>query len=642
MEAGQQIDLGTISLSAVALGSEPVLVTAGRYEQKLQDIPVSVGSVSRQEIQNRNTITIDKALQYVPGLNLNQSQLNIRGSTGYSRGVGSRVIMLVDGMPYLTGDTQEMIFSALQMNQIERIEIVKGAGSALYGSSAMGGVVNIITKDITDEPQANLKFYGGYYSEPYYPQWKWSKDRQYMRGLSLNYTAKPGMVGYRLAASTDQDDGYKQNDWFRRYQAGGKLQFTLSPYQRLGIGGNYMIQKRGNFLYWKDLAQALVPPQDQVDDRVKSVRYHLNASYQQVLDNQRYYSTKIIWFNNHFEDNIEGEAGHHGNHSTSDFLNAEFQYNWQFKNQQWIGGLSLTYNRVQANLFGDQNGRGAAGFVQNEMKWNDRLFTTVGLRFDYFDVDSLNVEYKFNPKLGLVYKPWAGTALRASAGSSFRAPSIAEAFTSTSAGGIPVIPNINLDPEESWSGELGLNLFLGYHLFFDLAVFYSRIWDLIEGKFITVDSITKVQFVNVTNARIIGGELILNWEAIKDRLSWRGGYTYCDPWDLSQKKYLTYRPRHIFYNNVTLQYNNLQLNIDYRFISRYDQIDKDFAAFIPNARERIAAHIVDLRLLMPFALAGMDLETSLQINNVFQYHYVDLIGSIAPIRHVILAANISF
>jgi hypothetical protein len=104
-----------------------------------------------------------------------------------------------------------------------------------------------------------------------------------MKGLSVNYSAKTGMLGYMLAANTDQDDSYKQNDWFKRYQAGGKLQFTLSPYQRLVIAGNYMTQKRGNFLYWQDLAHALIPPDDQVDDRVKSTRYHLNAAYQHVL-----------------------------------------------------------------------------------------------------------------------------------------------------------------------------------------------------------------------------------------------------------------------------------------------------------------------------------------------------------------------
>jgi iron complex outermembrane receptor protein len=238
-----------------------------------------------------------------------------------------------------------------------------------------------------------------------------------------------------------------------------------------------------------------------------------------------------------------------------------------------------------------------------------------------------------------VYKPRPGTALRVSAGSSFRAPSVAESFTSTSASGLKIVPNLNLDPEESWSAELGLNHYMDQNLFFDLAVFYSRIWDLIEAKFLESGD---VQFTNITDARIVGGEIVFNWEVIKDWFNWRSGYTYCDPWDLSQQKYLTYRPRHIFYNNITVQYRRIQLNIDYRFLSRYDQIDATFALIIPDAADRVSVHVVDLRLLVPFALAGMNLESSLQVNNIFQYNYVDLIGSIAPSRNFILTMNISF
>ena len=639
IKAGQQINIGVITLSDMAFNSEPILVTASRYEQNIQDIPVSVDMISRQEMQSRNTVSIDKALQYVPGLNLNQSQLNIRGSTGYSKGVGSRVIMLVDGMPYLTGDTQDLIFSAIQINQIERIEIVKGAGSALYGSSAMGGVVNVITKDISEEPQATLKFYGGFYSDPYYPQWRWNKDNKYMNGMSFDYSARSGFIGYNLAASTDQDDSHKQNDWFKRYQAGGKLQFTLSPYRRLVIGGNYMTQKRGDFLYWKDLAHALIPPAGQLDDIVKSTRYHLSADFRQILDNRKFYSLKTIWFKNHFEDNIEGAQGQQGNNSTSDFLNTEFQYTWQRPNQHWIGGISLTLNSVESNLFGNQGGKGAAFFIQDEIKWNDKISSTLGLRFDYFDLDSIGVNNQLNPKLGIVYKIWEGAALRTSLGSSYRAPSIAEAFTSTSAGGLKVIPNLNLDPEKSWSYELGLNQFLGQNLFFDLAFFYTRVWDLIEGKFVESGN---VQFINITDARIMGGEVVLNWEIVKDLFSWRLGYTYSDPWNLSQEKYLTYRPRHLFYQHAVFNYRNLQLNMDYRLISRYDQIDESFSLIISDAEERVTAHVVDLRLSLHFPVKGVNLETSLQVNNAFQYNYVDVVGSIAPIRHVIWTLAAAF
>jgi len=174
------MDLGTIQLEPSALQSQPIVVTAARHQQTLQDVSASIGNITEEEISYRNAITIDDALRYESGINLTGSQVSIRGSTGYSRGLGSRVLMLVDGIPYMTADTKEANFESLQINQIERIEIVKGAGSALYGSSAIGGVINIINKKIESEPITNFRLYGGYYSDPQYEQWKWSNRKQYL------------------------------------------------------------------------------------------------------------------------------------------------------------------------------------------------------------------------------------------------------------------------------------------------------------------------------------------------------------------------------------------------------------------------------------------------------------------------------
>ena len=144
----EMVQVGTIQLSSSALQTQPIIVTAARHQQSFQDVSASIATVSDKEIAYRNAITIDEALKYQSGINFTEDQVNIRGSTGYSRGVGGRVLMLVDGIPYMTGDTREANFESLQINQIERIEVVKGAGSALYGSNAIGGVINVIQKKI--------------------------------------------------------------------------------------------------------------------------------------------------------------------------------------------------------------------------------------------------------------------------------------------------------------------------------------------------------------------------------------------------------------------------------------------------------------------------------------------------------------
>jgi iron complex outermembrane receptor protein len=635
IEAGDSYNIGVVQLSHMALKSEPIVVTASKYEQNIQDVPASISTIAAQEISERNAISIDQVLKYVSGIHLNASQISIRNSTGYSKGLGSRVMMLVDGLPYLTGDTKDIIFESLQINDMERVEIVKGAGSALYGSSAVGGVINVISKDIPEERQYGFRIYGGFYSKPHYPEWDWSDRSRFLSGLSLNYSNKINRLGYSIGASHDQDDSYKKNDWMKRYHLGAKLEFDITPFKKLSLAGNYMYQKRANFLYWKNLNNALVPPDDQLDDRIESQRSYINTSYRHILGDDQFYSLKAIWFHNNFDDNIEDRPGTGGNDSRSDFIDGEFQYNVSLGSNFFTAGLSVNYDRVASNIFGDQSGRSMALYIQDEIDWSDRFITTLGLRVDYFDVDSVGSDYQTNPKLALLYKLWSGAALRSSIGRGFRAPSIAEAFTSTLAGGLRVIPNLELKPERSISYEFGINQIIYDNIYFDLAVFYNRFWDLIEGTFIESGDI---QFRNVTDAKISGLEANFSWTIIPEIVNLKLGYTYSDPINLTQNEFLTYRPRHLFYTNVGVLYKIFKFAIDYRFMSRYDKIDENFALVIEDAEQRVDAHVVDVRLSSDIS----SFIVSLQINNLLLYHYVDVIGSIAKTRQFILSLSKTF
>ncbi len=634
-----ELDIGTLRIEAVALQSQPIVVTASRYAQKIQDVPVSMGNVTVRQLENRNTVTIDKALQYVSGLTLTGDQISIRGSSGYSRGVGSRVMMLMDGIPYLTGATKETNFESLSINEVERIEIVKGAGSALYGSSAIGGVINVINKKIGADPLLTFRMYGGFYSDAHYQEWKWSDRTRYLGGIKFNYSNKSGPVGYRIGASHDQDDSYRQNDWMKRYHLSGTLTFDLSAFQELNLSATYMDQEQANFLYWKDLNNALEPPDDQLNDKVESKRWHLSGDYQHILDKDQYFSIKSIWFQNKFDDNIGAEENLTGNQSISNFWDAEIQYNYHIESNQLTLGLEGNISQVSSNIFSDNSGENAALYVQDEIKWAEDLLITPGLRIDYYTMDSLGGDYQINPKLGLVYKAWNASAFRLSAGRGFRAPSIAEVFTNTTASGLKVIPNHDLKPERSRSIELGYNQFLGENYFFDLAVFYNRFWDLIEGTF-TGDQ--EIQFQNVTDARTAGIEFNFSFKALKDKLTNHLGYTFVDAKDLTKNDYLIFRPRHLLYEHARYEWNKFQFGVDYRFISAWDKIDENLSFFIADAEARVPAHILDLRIIYSFSLSDYQLETSLQLNNLFQYHYVDLVGSIAPTRNFVLTLSGKF
>jgi len=636
IESNQQIDLGVIILSAIPLQSEPIVVTASKHEQYFQDIPLSISSVSAQEINYRNSITIDKALKYVSGVAMNRDQVNIRSSNGYSYGVGSRVMMLVDGIPLVAGDTQGLIFESLAMHQIERIEIQKGAGSTLYGSNALGGVINVLTRSISEEPELYFKLYGGTYDEPYHTEWDWSDKRRYLHGLRFGYSQKIANVGWRLAISRDEDDSYRKNDWRRRYNFGAKLQFDLSPFDLLSVTGNYMNQDRENFLYWQDLNNALIPASNQLGDRVDAKRYFINAIYRHIMQNKDFYRVNAIWYRNRFADNID-----EGHRSLSDFVNFEFQYTFNVAVHMITAGITPSYNYVDSDLFGVREGYAYAVYIQDEIVLGPRWQTTLGVRFDYFKIDSLSSDNSINPKLGLIFKPQKDLALRASVGTGFRAPSISEAFTTTTAEGIIVVPNPELKAERSISAELGWNQIHSKRIHSDLALFYNYFKDLIEAEFLS-ETENQVQFKNITKARVFGLEFNMDWQIVPEKLLYHIGYTFTNPRDLSSSEVLKYRPEHILYTDLKWNLDPFRIGLDYRYLSRFGRIDENFALIINDAKERVPIHVVDLRFLYSFTIDQMTLLATLQINNLLQYNYVDVIGTLAPLRNYVLTLETEF
>lgn len=637
INAGIMIDIGAIVLTEIAIQSQPIVVTASKYAQNLQDIPLSISSVSAQEISYRNATRVDEALKYVSGVNMNRDQVNIRGSNGYSYGVGSRIMLLIDGIPYITGDSQALVFESIPVNQIETIEVQKGAGSALYGSNALGGVINILTKPIEEKPETNIRFYGGLYDSPYHEEWKWSDRTRYLHGLYVKYSQKIKDIGFSFGVSKDENDSHRMNDWNRRYNISTKVEYDVSPFSRLMIYANYMDQRRENFLYWQNLNNALVPADDQIGERVEAQRYNISTTFRQIFSDKQFYKVSAIWFHNRFEDNI----GLNGNSSSSDYINLDFQYNVDLEKHFLTFGLSPTYNRVASDIFGSRIGYNMAIYIQDDIKVTDIWQLSTGLRYDVFEMQELESDQSLNPKFGVVAKPYDDTAFRASMGSGFRAPSMAEAFTSTAAGGLIVRPNPDLKPERSVSSELGWNQIYGTSLYTDAAVFYNYFWDLIEGGFVQSEDQTEnfLQFNNVTEARVFGLELNLNWQIWANQLFYHFGYTYTNSRDIALKTDLKYRPRHIFYTDIKYKFASFLAGIDYRYLSKYENIDDTFALIIPDAEERVSIHVLDIRLSRDFKLLDLSLQISLQVNNVLQYNYVDVIGTIAPIRNYVITID---
>ena len=626
-------DDDTVSLN-VDLSAVPVAI-AGSFGTEVEitrrlDQPVA--RVDAAAIDRRNATTVDDAIRHVPGVNMTEFQVNIRGSSGYAKGVGSRVLMMVDDVPMTTGDTGELNFEMLPIGQVEWIDVIKGASSALYGSGALGGVISVHTKNPGEIPETRVRTYAGAYGGPSFPSWKWGDDRaRLFDGESFSHARRFGDLGMIIAGSRASDDGYRQNDFRRRYGGYVKLSQPLSSSMLTG-SFNYFHQKRGSFLYWKDLRRALIPPDVEQGDIVESSRFFLNGRFTGDVSDNLSLTVTGSWFSNRWDDTIDTLT----NSSRSDVVRGEVRV----QAGGLTAGVAAHTDRVNADIFGRRAGNGLAPFLQVESRGSDGFKFWIGLRYDVESVDSLSTASQFNPKIGVTFTPMPTMIFRGYVSRGFRTPSVAESFVRTRTAGVDLVPNPGLQPERSWTYEVSVSRILSEHVVADLALFRTDYRDLIEAGFTPAGT---AQFDNVSDATVSGAEVTAELRFLRGAWTVDAGYTYVYPRDNTRNDILRYRPRHVVQVNNVIDAGIVSGGIDYRFISRVDRIDDEFVllGIVPDGQERVPIHVVDARIGVDIPLEGLRWTVSLAVNNLLQYNYVELIGNIAPPRSFSVVLNLA-
>jgi outer membrane receptor for ferrienterochelin and colicins len=634
----------TAYLAPLPIQSEGVVVTASKRDQRFEEIPVSVSVVDAKTIEERNSITIDEALRYVSGVNMIQSQVNIRGMSGYSRGIGSRVLVLLDGLPLLTGDTGEITWETLPTLQIERLEVVKGAGSALYGSSALGGVINVLTKEIKEGTETRVRAYTGFYDEPFYSQWKWSEKTRFLNGAAVNHAQRRGSLAWLLSTSRTNDDGYRENDFYHRWNAFGKLSYDFSSYENATVSLNFLSQKKGSFFWWRNLQQALQSDGDQAAFRITTSRWNANLSYRKIVGENFSYTAKGVYFSSFLQNDSLGVLGSSGRAHTGI---VELQANLLPARRHTVTfGFVASYDDIGSDLYGRRADAGLAAYVQDEIKLDDNVLLTGGARYDYEKVFGLEAASQVSPKIGVVYSPTPRTSLRASLGRGFRAPSIGEIYISAITYAAAVVPNIDLKPEHSWSYEIGGSHLIADRLLLDAALFGSEFSDLIEaGVSFDVDrNAPVIKFNNVTKARIQGAEMSIKSDWLRRMIHAEVSYTYVWPKDRTENRILRFRPRHLFYVSGSMTYKALSVGVDFRYVSKVDRVDEQLVQLVPirDGAVRVPIKVVDARASVDLASIHLPIVLRFNVNNLAQYNYVELMGNVSPIRNFVFTAEAKF
>ncbi len=625
-----------VLLEEKPLLGEDIIVTAQKHTTYAQDVPVSISVVKSDEITSRAPEAIDFALRYIPGVTVTESQINIRGSSGYARSVGSRVLFLLDGMPFLSADNGDVKFDALPIMNVDRIEVVKGAGSALYGSSALGGVINVITRKPTDSLHGAISINAGEYDKVKYPEWQIPGLKGRFASIEGGATGTIGETGLLASFADRRNEGYRLGD--DSYKSSGFVKITtpFSDHDRFETSLLVANENHGGFLYWKDLNHALFPSDSlgAINGRIHSFKTNLQSSLQSILSDHFILTSRASVLFTQFSTDPTTPGGATGPHSDATNYNLQFEGNSDLFDSVYLTtGILGLYQTVHSDLYQTHRGISLGAFAQTEYKIAPLIFT-LGVRADGVKYDDSTSLGSISPKFGVTFNAGNGVDFRASVGTGFRAPTIGEKYIDQTFSGFHVIPSPNLTPEKSYSTEIG-GSYRTQNIYLDGAFFYSLFDNLIEAHFVNSGGSEVIQFENLTKAKIFGHEEVIEFYPLSnDDLTLRLGYTYVFPQDRITKQILNFRPRHLVQSRIEGKFGSFTLSSDFRYISKYESVDPILIQQVPNGDARVNAYIWDARIAYTLqGLFAMPVTLSFQVQNLLNYYYVEIVGNIAPIRN---------
>ena len=613
----------SIHLQPTAIEIEQIIITGSRQPEKLASAASSVNVLNSYDIQRRNNFRLDEALTTIPGVALVGESINIRGGSGYNRLGGSRVLVLLDEVPILTSDLGNANWNILPLSEIEHIEVLKGAASSLYGSGALSGVVNIITKLPSRGHSVSFKQSSGFYDEPSVPEWKWTDKTLYFNRTDASYSKSVGPLGFRLAVSRHSSTGDRENGEFNRWYFTGKTRWQINEKSTLSAFSTYSFEDRELFLQWMEQNSALLVPPTERGDRVK-----LTGFLGYIIYNKLYSPTLSTKFRVSYNQQLVGLPFNISNSFTPAIgLSSEAQVNWQpHKAHSLSMGVDYKHDMVESEFYGKQSANGVSPYIQEIWKISNLLQLNAGLRFDTYTLVSDSIETQLSPKIGFSFQPVYGSVIHFSFGRGFRAATAVERFISAGSKDFRALPNPDLEPERSTLFDFGFRQQIRHNVYAEVAVFSSNYKNLIEP---TLNSDLTAQFINQPEARIQGIETELRWKLWRDHVNVQASASWMDPKEVDTGEPLLYRPRFIGYFSPAFTLGPFQFEVDYRYMSKIDRV-----AIYP-LDEQVPTKVWDVR----WKYNWQNLTFQAAIKNAANYNYTISERVLGEIRHIIFSVS---
>jgi len=532
------------------------VVTVSQYKKNAAYETVTVEVVGKTQLQHTNANDLGEAVNKVPGVLVQDGQISIRSGSAFSYGVGSRTAVLVDGLNFTSADLGEAQFKSVPLENVKQIEVVKGPASALFGSAALNGGVNIITEwPSQTEPKTEIDINVGVSDRPkldYQTWWKRGKQLRAFTNDNINYQQRIKDIQLIVYGNVTYIKGALEFSDELRGRVGFKLR-RLDPKitgLNYGIGANIMTEKSERFFISKDLDSSIYRIGSGSDDQY--IRSNIDPFVTYTTAKGHRISGAFRYMNIFRKGNGEDA------NSVSHQIMGDVQYQYKWKNMLTVtAGVPFNVGLSSSNLYpGFRRNFTTAIYTQLEFKYKI-LTVQGGVRYEVAGLDTDIISNKPVFRTGVSVQAAKATFLRASWGQGYRVPASGEKYISaTFAGSIPIIPNDTLRPESGWGMEFGIKQ--GFKIgkwaaYVDASVFWQEYKDFIEfqiglwpnrdskGNQLFPDSLEfpsagsgkllGLQAHNVANTRIAGYELSITGKGKIGPVGVQilAGYTYTWP-----------------------------------------------------------------------------------------------------------------
>jgi len=496
IEIGKTATLN-VSLYPTILEAQEIVVTGTRSIHSLKNVPVETNLISARELKGIGLQTLTDAVRWVSGIDISGGAPNgaARRFTAMIHGLPSQYSMiLVDG----ERAKSEHIHTGTNLNlvpmcMIERIEVVKGPASALYGSEAFGGVINIITKPLPEKSIYGAEISYGEYNT---------------QNINLNHGSSIGKFGYYINGNLMRTDGVPDANAikldYNQTNLLGKLSYKVSKNNILKFNTRYYDNKY--------LRKPTLP-------KVKDRWINISGQWESILSDKSSITTGLSY--SHFK----GEYRDDDNRTTM----ADVVYKGEFNNNNVITtGVEIRNEQFSRTATPQKETTIVGGFIKDEVRLTAPLTYITALRID----NHPNIGTEFTPKFGVLYRLTMDTDIRASVGKGFRAPSLQDLYekefdhrTYYRNG------NPDLKPEYSMSCNLGIE-----HRFNDFVVmrisgfgndFKNMIMALDTGESLNGKPIFRRENIKNASAQGVETEIRFKIGSLNAMLS----YTYSDTQD---------------------------------------------------------------------------------------------------------------